>query len=512
MNQLKTNLTVDDICTYRDVFLDDYLGIRFYDYQREASNKIIHHILNRTGEEIPIEFSRQSGKTEMVVDTAAFLMAYCKSLTARFWGKSLPIRIVIFAPQKEQAKTDFDRLKNNLNKLATLKKWKNLVDKKESNQTTLQINNGSYCYIFPLTPLSNPESKTADLLIFEEAHKIIDLEKKVKAEPMGASTNAPEISIGVSGFTKNYFKKLIDKKKHHLRYPAERVVEERQKRYEEDGDVAHLLYAKKFNKILTRDGADDIAVKTQWLLKWHLEAGQFMTADDWEDIRKPYKAWRGKTEIDVQCRLVDEDLKNDCYVGIDTAKDPDSTVVTVIRWNEQTQWKELVALLELHGTNYADQFTIVSGFDTVEGRRTGLGLFDSFKVVGLAIDSTGQGDFFPDMFSRHTKYKDEKSGLFRVKFSLIGKDNIYTNLMQVAQNRLTALPSDDTLEMQRFENQMLDLEKEYKGQFLSCHHPEGSDGQGEIYHDDYPDSWALAEWAFACRQKIAIPKIRIIGG
>ncbi len=497
-------MKIADVLRLRDDFVANDLGIRFYSYQRKISNKIIKALLNRSGEEIPIEVARQAGKTEAVVCTVCFLMTFAKGLTLKFWGYEDGFRIIIFAPQHEQTKTDFDKLKNYFRKMKQ-KGWGQLVDEKESNQTTLQIANGSYCYIFPLRPTSNPESKTADLIIYEEAHKIIDAEKKNKAEPMGAATNAPEISIGVAWYSKNYFKRLIDRFPKHLSFPAPAVIRERQKAYEIDHDPRHLLYKNKFEKILARDGPLDPAIQTQWLLKWHLEAGQFMNGEDWEALRKPYEYFVGPEKKKMKVVLLDEDLKNDCYAGIDTAKHPDSTVVTILRWNELTHWKELVAVLELHGTNYADQFTIISGFDTVEGKQTGEGMFESFNVVGVAIDSTGQGSFMPDMFTRHTKWKEENSGLFPVKFSMQSKDIIYTNLQQAVQNRLTALPSDDTLEIERMRQQLLDLEMEYKGQFLSCHHPDADVGQE--FHDDYPDSWALAEYAFSMRQRIAKPKI-----
>ena len=377
-------MTIQDVLDQRDYFVQNELGIEFYTYQTEISDAIITALLLRTGEAIPIEISRQAGKTEAIVCTVAFLMTFAKSLTRRFWGYEAPIRIIIFSPQKEQAKTDFDRLKTYLGKLR-LGGWGNIVDEKESNQTTLQIANGSYCYIFPLTPTSNPESKSADLIIYEEAHKIIDAQKKNKADPMGASTNAPEISVGVAWYQKNYFKNLIDAKPNHPNYPAERVITERRRMYELTGDDRHLLYEKHYNKKLAESGPDDVAIQTQYMLKWKLEAGMFMSSEDWEAMKKPYSYINAEGKrARMTPRLVDMDLKNDCFVGIDTAKHPDSTVVTVLRWNRETRWKELVALLELHGTNYAEQFTIISGYDTVLGKRTGKGLFDAFHVVGVA--------------------------------------------------------------------------------------------------------------------------------
>lgn len=501
-------MTITEVLQLRDYFVETQLGIVFYDYQTKVSDAIIVALLERNGAEIPIEISRQAGKTEAVVCTIAFLMVFSRKLSLRFWGQEASFRFIIFSPQKEQAKTDFDRLKMYFGKLR-LKGWGNIVDAKESNQTTLQISNGSYCYIFPLTPTSNPESKSADLIIYEEAHKIIDNEKKNKADPMGASTNAPEISIGVAWYQKNYFKNLIDKVPKHPKFPAEEVIKQRRKAFERDGDIRHLLYEKKYNRKIADLGPDDGSIKTQYRLEWQLEAGMFMSSEDWEAMKKPYSYINGEGKrARMTPKLVDLDLKNDCFVGIDTAKHPDSTVVTVLRWNKETRWKELVALLELHGTNYAEQFTIISGYDTVLGKRTGKGLFDAFHVVGLAIDSTGQGSFMPDMFITHTDFKDEDSGLFQVKFSLQSKDVIYTTLMQSMTNRLTAIPQDDTLELRKMRQQMLDLEKEYKGQFLSCHHPE--DESGQTYHDDYPDAWALSEYAFSMRQRIAIPNIRTL--
>lgn len=510
---INSALSIEDIFDLRDSFVENTLGVKFYPYQSEVSDAIIKAVLERTGEEIPIEISRQAGKTESVVCTVCFLMAFSIALTERFWGRKHALRIIIWSPQREQAKTDFDRLKSYFQRMKRQGGWGDLIDQAESNQTTLQIANGSYCYIFPLTPTSNPESKTSDLQIFEEAHKIPDFEKKNKAEPMGASTNAPEISIGVAWYNKNYFYKLIQKlgKKHLLHFPAPEVIRQRRERYEEDGDSFHLNYERKYDKIVARDGIDDPAIKTQWLLEWVLGAGQFMLQEDWDELVQPYFYTDKEGNDKYQTvTLLDQDKTNECFAGIDTAKFPDSTVVTIIRWNELTKWKELVAILELRGENYLDQFEIVTGYDSTTGRMTGRGMLDAFNVQGVAIDSTGQGSFFPDMFARLTRWRDERSGLFPVKFSLVSKDIMYRNLQQVVQNRLTAIPDDE--ELDKLRQQLLDLQKEYKGELMTCHHPETKTQDGQEWHDDFPDSWALAEYAFAMRQRISKPKVRTLNG
>jgi hypothetical protein len=82
--------------------------------------------------------------------------------------------------------------------------------------------------------------------------------------------------------------------------------------------------------------------------------------------------------------------------------------------------------------------------------------------------------------------------------ALAAKDVMYKNLKMQIQESLTTLPNLGTKQGEKFKQQMLDLQQEYKGNFLSVHHPkDASDVKEEDLHDDYPDSWALAEWAFA---------------
>ena len=45
---------------------------------------------------------------------------------------------------------------------------------------------------------------------------------------------------------------------------------------------------------------------------------------------------------------------------MDTAKNPDSTNVTILRYNEEIGKKEVINWLELRGENYKDQFDIIT--------------------------------------------------------------------------------------------------------------------------------------------------------
>lgn len=161
---------------------------------------------------------------------------------------------------------------------------------------------------------------------------------------------------------------------------------------------------------------------------------------------------------------------HDIYLGLDTAKDIDRTVLTILMKKD---------------------------------------LSPTGGVKGMAIDSTGQGDFVPDWFERNTKWF-----LHRVKFSRPTKSIMYKLLQTILKKRLTTLPqirvpsieagpvvfmSD---ELQHFYVQMLDLQKQVIGDMLVVAHPhgtckkEGHDYDSCHFHDDYPDSWALAELVY----------------
>jgi hypothetical protein len=222
---------------------------------------------------------------------------------------------------------------------------------------------------------------------------------------------------------------------------------------------------------ITKYGLDSDEIQNPYFGKWLIGTGNFATTEQIDKLvelgnnRKP--TFHSKNH-------------GECFVGIDTAKHPDSTVVTILRWNSELKIKEILNWMELRGENYKDQFEIIQEF------------LKNYNITAVAIDSTGQGDFMPDMFERETEWSNEDNGLFRVKFSQVSKDAMYKNLKVSIQEFLTTLPILSTKQGERFRQQILDLQQERKGQLLSVHHPNDPNA-----HDDYPDSWALAEWAFA---------------
>jgi hypothetical protein len=461
--------------------------INFYPYQREFSDRIIEALVNNyqiiqradpeaikkmEAEEIPVEFSRQAGKTTALVHTVDFLLTYWPLITKKDFA------VGIFAPQREQAKTDFDRLKRALQISGRAFRFEPI----EANAQTLRLETGGIvaeCYIFPVTPTSKPESKTLHLMIFEEAQELADSLLIPTIFPIGAATNAPRIYIGTAGTRICRFYRLITTGQ-ALVYDYREIIRQRREQYERDRNVEHLVYEAYVTGEKVKLGGEDADdFRRPYGLQWIIGTGQFLT---WELFNKLVGAYS---------RSYQGDKTNECFVGIDTAKNPDSTIVTVLRYNRERRRKEIINWLELKGDNYQDQFDIITGWDSKNGRMTDQGFLSKYKVRAVAVDSTGQGDFMPDLFERHTQWQDANTGLYRVKFSLQQKDILYKNLLVQVRELLTAVPRIETKEAERFQQQLLDLQREYRGELLSCHHPDAPDA-----HDDYADSWALAEYAY----------------
>lgn len=464
--------------------------VTFYPYQELVSDKILEALIQNlrltstaTEEEIkqlklveiPIEFSRQSGKTTAIVYTVEFIMTWLSVYFNR------QIHIGIFAPQIEQAKTDFDRLKIALRKVKDMIVVDEITEKtikEQENAKTLVLPDGSSCYIAPVTKTSHPESKTLDLMIFEESQDLDDKIVKESIWPIGSSTNAPRIYVGTAGTSIKYFYRLGQSGKAIKLYFHD-IVAQRRIVYDQTGDAKHLIYEQTIKQEIELHGLDSDEIQRPYFGKWLIGTGNYTTQEEIDALYGDYRCHYQQKEYE-------------CFAGIDTAKNPDSTVVTILRYNALLKKKELLNWCELRGENYQDQFDIIVDF------------LSKYRVIAVAIDSTGQGDFMPDMFEKHTEWADEHSGLYRVKFSAVSKDLIYKNLKVSIKELLTTLPKLDK-KGERFRQQMLDLQQEYKGQLLSVHHPDDANA-----HDDYPDSWALSEWAYARWNEDNMASISII--
>lgn len=460
-------------------------------------------------EDIAFEYTRQSGKTTTLVHTIEIIMIFISRLF------KMPINIGIFAPQKEQAKTDFDRLKTILSRT---QKDLVVVDhddykkaREESNAKTIVVGNGSSCYVFPVTPASKPESKTLHIIFLEEAQDLNDVIVNEQIMPMGASTNAPTIRVGTAGTkTCDYYWLIQKGQAYVMTYPE--IAADRRAVYEQTGDIVHLVYERYVQSLIEKYGKDDARIQRPYYNVWQLEAGMYIMGpqlfagrinkpfeypsldDNFKAYREWYKSGRHTLqECDawVMSHNISPDkyalyrtwLEENHYFGLDTAKESDQTVLKIGRMIDN-KLTIVSSLQGMYGLNYQDQFDMLKS------------TLQWFKIAAGSIDATGQGDFMPDLFERGTPYK-----IFRVAFSRQSKDHMYTSLYQRQVNGEFAYYYQDSQVVgsdpytaktsMEFEDEFVKLTKKYIGEYMVVKHPDTKDG-----HDDHADATTLMNNAY----------------
>jgi len=531
----------EKVFSFRDSFIKKYYDRVFYGYQLEPSNTIIKAALSGRGEEFFVEISRQAGKTEMICCTIVFLLIFAKKFM-ELLGMRLYTPgwyVVIGAPQKEQAKTDFDRIKDYLS--PPCKDFG--ISFEESNATTIKLSNGSIAYCFPISPTANIESKTAHFILVEEAQDILDQERNKKLLPMGTATNAPIVNIGTAGYKVcNFYKGLTGSNKDRVFiYDCWEVIKQKKEAFLRDQNPWHLNYERFVKRQIREKGESNPEVQSQYFLKWQLEKGMWMTEEEFNKLLRP--------ELD----LVREDLEHDCLVGIDVAKESDVTFVSVWRREgvkrvkrrapssrvvepsreEMRRYEEalrsgfdpglgrpkkpssrvetflaeeeveapvfrLLNWMMIKGVLYQHQWEVISDF------------LSHYRVWKLNIDSTGVGDATADYFLE--KYNGWSYDVFQrmerlgvrgvvrpVKFTPLSKHRMYSNFEIAIKEGRVLIPANTLLFsppekacFERFRLESLSALREWRGSLLVVRHPDRSRGEsGEVETDDSLDSAAL---------------------
>ncbi len=470
------------------------MGKELFEDQKSFSNKIIKSVLLQEGHTFISQRTRQSGKTtEVARITTPFLLYFYFPLIEEL-GLPMPqfFNIGFFGPQEQQAKTDFDLLKDTLRLLS--KEVAPLVFEEFSGDT-VRIARGKYpprmIYAFTASATSHPESKTLNLIFLEEAQDLIDVQVDKAILPMGASTNATCVWIGVAGYQKcrfwelgetlpAYNKVIVDYKK---------VLREHAKRFKETGDPFYDNYRKYIEKTIREIGEDSPEFKTQYLMQWQLEKGQFITYERLMECEAEYHI---RSRYPKYLKL---------YAGIDWGKMRDSTVLTIMNASG-----EIVFWEEWNGDDYASQIE-----DIVH-------LFSSrFPAVErVHCDATGNQDMGVDQLRSSCKKAGLKTSVIPFKFNKYNKDTMYKNLFtlmtktmkgeQVVTPNFVKFPAEKSMKdinpvyKERFIKQFCDLQKEIKQNCWHCAHPEGPN-----YHDDYCDSLALCCLSFNAMRAVYKP-------
>lgn len=243
-------------------------------------------------------------------------------------------------------------------------------------------------------------------------------------------------------------------------------------------------------------------------------AGEFYTPADIQLIKSEY--------VDMDSFRRDYPMtEDDLFKG--SAKQFTTEASLTKMLDHPTADKEICYMFEIQHENGVNVAEIIAGeLDRLTRKHAGFALYaalDEAKdidatclivlrdrrrehrggVKGIEIDTT-RGDWLADWFEKNTNHYVK-----RVKFSRPSKSLMYSNLQIVIDDELTSLASWKqekewtSTENKHFFEQMVNLEKEIIGDMLVVHHPKGTCNRNDHnydecpYHDDYPDTWMMAE-------------------
>lgn len=321
---------------------------------------------------------------------------------------------------------------------------------------------------------SQIESKSYHIVIIEEAQDCDNTKVLKSIHPMVTAYNGTIVKIGTANTKKSNFYEVI---RRNIR--KEQEYGSKRDHFQFDYKVASKYnprYKKAVEKEMERMGYDSDEFRMAYRLHFILERGMFMTQEQLEtDV------------LDSKLGYVLEDREAHCVAGIDFAKGGDSTVVTVLKcdWengekDEETgevrPQKTLLNWLEFNGEDYESQFWQIVEF------------LNQYGIKAMYLDSTGVGDPLADRFINYYMGQIDVTGY---KFSRQSKSHMWKTLNQEILARRIRVPSNARTQRLRaykkFCSQMLDLEKDYVGQYMVCQHPDE-----KMAHDDFADSIALA--------------------
>jgi len=306
-----------------------------------------------------------------------------------------------------------------------------------------------------------------EFMVIEQSELINPMKLKNDIFPMGAETGGVKVLTGTaSPYLRNdYFRKSIDRwnedpNKNKSTSDWVKCVD-----WEEAAKYSRT-YKRYVIKERDRLGADSIEFKTQFCLEWMGLKIKFISWDELTLLEQDYKS----------------KLENLRFVGIDVAKAGDSTVVTVIEIDGTDI--HIIAWLELEGINYEDQVKLIAEW---------LGQFRPIRYILVDVVTLGQPVF--DFLKRELRRFYPPLGILIDGFygSAKANDEMFKAMDRefthgrVHYNKKTK----QRKELNKFIEQLLELERTYSAMYLKLHHPTV---KGK--HDDYPMSLAMAIYAF----------------
>lgn len=203
--------------------------------------------------------------------------------------------------------------------------------------------------------------------------------------------------------------------------------------------------------------------------RWILERGMFTSQAMMDELG------------DVSMGFVRNWAKTPVVVGIDPARKTDSTVVTVlwVDWDRPDEFgyydHRILNWLEIQGDDWEEQYAKIVDF------------LANYNVLSVAVDANGVGD----AVAQRLRLLLPRAEVHSVTSSAVEQSKRFKHLSTLMERRLIGWPAHANARRTRiwrkFQQQMLDAEKQYKGVNFTVSAPDEA-----WAHDDFVDSLALA--------------------
>jgi Terminase RNaseH-like domain len=463
------------------VFLEEFCDVELFPYQVPIAHRLIQSIVLGDGEELTVVATRQSGKSEVLSNVIASLMVILPKLSKVYptWlGKfEKGFWVGVFAPTEDQADTVFSRV---VSKLTSDHAMDFLLDPEIDDKAAsggsrgkgkiiALKNSGSLCRMQTCNPKAKIESKTYHFVMIDEAQEADEFMISKSIKPMLAFNNGSIALTGTATRNKSYFYKMIQFNK---RRDVNGRRGHRQAHFEYDWRIAAKYndnYAKFIAKEKVRIGEDSDEFQMSYCNRWILEKGMFVTDD------------RLSSLYDPSMGLIKQWWRTPVVAGIDVARSNDSTVVTVVwvDWDHPDPFgfyeHRVLNWLEINNEEWESQY-----FEIIDFLR-------NYDVYRIGVDAQGVGGAVAERLQVLLPHIE----VMPVTSDAKNQNDRWVHLTELMQRGQLVIPGHSkarrTRSWKRFNQQMLDLEKVYRGPYLLAEAP---DEKGAF--DDYPDSLAIA--------------------
>jgi hypothetical protein len=472
---------VDELVKKLIVFTEEFCDVQLFPYQIPIAYRIIESIVLGDGEELTLIATRQSGKSEVLSNVMAAMMVILPKLSKVYptWlGKfDKGFWVGVFAPTEEQADTVFGRI---VTKLTSDHATSFLLDPELDDKPTSGgargkgrlvslKNSGSLCRMQTCNPKAKIESKTYHFVLVDEAQEADEQMINKSIKPMLAFNNGTIMLTGTATRYKSYFYKAIQ---YNKRRDVNARRGHRPSHFEYDYRVASRYnpnYSKFIAKEKLRIGEDSDEFRMSYMNVWILEKGMFVTED------------RLSRLYDPSMPIIKQWWRTPIVVGIDVARSGDSTVATAVwvDWDHPDGFgfyeHRVLNWLEIHNEEWESQY-----FQIIDFLR-------NYDVLRVGIDSQGVGG----AVAERMQILLPDIEVLPVSSDAKTQNDRWVHLTELIQRDQLILPGHSKARRskvwKKFNQQMADLEKVYRGPYLLAAAPEE---RGAF--DDYPDSLAIA--------------------